>query len=620
MPAKNNMPLNFTLRAVDKIGKTLDKVRSKFPQLGKAVRRLQTRFTLLKAKTEAFRKSMKKMGGNMKRVGKSMTASLTLPIGLAGAKIISTAVDFQKSMNRVGALTRTIIQGKVAPAFKALEEQAKTLGSTTAFSAREVADAMGFLAQAGFKTDEIMQSIGSTLNLAAASNTDLARTADIASNIMGAFKIEAKDMSRVADVLSLTTASANVDMEMLAESMKDAAPIAKQFGASLEETAALTGMLGNIGIQGSKAGTTLKAMFTRLSAPTPKANKLLKKLGLTIRKEGTTELKSMSDILSELAPKLKNLPKDTNLAVLSELFGLRGIAGGAELVSQAFEKGKDPIGTFTEILQKSQGTAQDMANTLMRGAPGAIKRFVSAFEGAALAIADSGLLEFFADVLDVMTKFFQRIKKTSPRLLKFITVIAGITAVIGPLIVVLGTLLIVIGAITAPIWIVIGVIAALAAVIAALIIWWQPIKEFFMGWGQLIFLLLGPIGLLAVAAINIIKYWEPIKAFFSSLWANIVDSFSTGIKSILSLIKLLPGGALIGGLAGMIGGVEPGGSLGAKVGAEDKIKDISSNRSIERTNNANVNVDFTNLPRGTKVQSESEGPLNLNLGFAGALQ
>jgi len=164
----------FVLRAVDRVGKTLDRINSRFPKMSRAVKRGAAAFAILQRKTLAAGRALNKFGKGMVRVGKSMSTKLTAPIGLAGVAIVRTAVLFKSSMNRVGALTRTIIGGVVDPAFTKLEEKAKMLGATTAFSASEVADAMGFLAQAGFKANQILEAIAPTLNLAAASNTGLA--------------------------------------------------------------------------------------------------------------------------------------------------------------------------------------------------------------------------------------------------------------------------------------------------------------------------------------------------------------------------------------------------------------------------------------------------------------
>ena len=218
-----------------------------------------------------------------------MTVGLTAPIVAFGAKAFETSVTFDKAMNKVQALSRAS-----AKEIKALREQSKLLGSTTAFSASQAADAQAFFAQAGFSVNEIMKAVPATLSLAAASSTDLATSADILSNVMGGFNIEAEKAGKVADILALTTAKGNVNMEMIGETMKDTAPVALKYGASLEEVASLTAKLGDAGIQGSKAGTTLKNMFLNLSTGAGQTKKIMKGLGVEVVDKNTGKLRSRS--------------------------------------------------------------------------------------------------------------------------------------------------------------------------------------------------------------------------------------------------------------------------------------------------------------------------------------
>ncbi len=182
----------------------------------------------------------------------------------AGARLLAPGVEYGESMSRVQALTR--LEGD-DERLAALRQQARELGATTAFSAGQSADAQGYLAMAGFDPAAIQAAMPDMLNLALANQTDLARTADISSNILSGFGLDPAEMGRVGDVLTATTTRANVDLEMLGESMKYVAPQARAMNMSLEQSAAMAGLLGNVGIQGSQAGTTLRAMVTRLAAP-----------------------------------------------------------------------------------------------------------------------------------------------------------------------------------------------------------------------------------------------------------------------------------------------------------------------------------------------------------------
>src|SRR5690606_2922780 len=161
-----------------------------------------------------------------------------------------------------------------------LSRTARELGASTVFSASQAAEGMSYLAMAGFSVSEIVDAMPGLLDTAAAAQSGLGVTADIVSNILSGFQLEARETTRVADVLTATFTSSNTTLEMLGDTMSYVAPVAASLGISLEEVAAMTGRLGDVGIQGQRAGTALRAIFTRLAAPTGEAAKILQQLGV----------------------------------------------------------------------------------------------------------------------------------------------------------------------------------------------------------------------------------------------------------------------------------------------------------------------------------------------------
>src|SRR5690606_17316874 len=294
-------------------------------------------------------------------------------VGLASIK---TAGDFEASMNRVKAVT-----GATGKDFDALVEQAKQLGKTTQFSASEAADAMGFLAMAGFKVDEIMTALPGVLNLAAAGQLDLAEAADIASNILSGYGLEVAEINRLNDVLAKTFTSANVDMRMLGESFKYVGPVASSAGIQFEEAAAAIGLLGNAGIQGSEAGTALRGAIARLLQPTAEVSDTLKRLGVSVV-DSKGELRPLAESIRQLEK------SGAKTADMMTIFGLEAGPAMQALGSQ----GSGALGQLTKDLENSGGTAQRIADTQMEGLNGSLKELQSAFEGLMLAIADTGLL------------------------------------------------------------------------------------------------------------------------------------------------------------------------------------------------------------------------------------
>jgi len=375
---------------------------------------------------ETVTRTMRKIGKGAGSVAKA-GAKVTAVSGAAIFAIGRVAATYQKSMNRVEALT-----GASADQMQRLGDQAKKLGRETQFSASQAADAMGFLGMAGYSVNDILAATPDLLNLAAAANIDLARAADIASNIMGAFGKNASETGAVADILARATASANVDMEMLAETMKDAAPIAKQFGASLKDTSVLAGFLGNIGIQGSKAGTAMKNIFLTLSAPPAKALKWFDQLGIKtteIGKDGENVLRPVKDSFKDLGGELAKLPAPTRLEAIKDIFGKIPIASAAALAND-LGKTNSQFVKLTEKMNDGTITAEGMAKTMNKGASGSFARMASAAEGVAIAMGESGILKGTESVFNIFAKIFSLLGKHAPILTKIIGIVFALAGVI----------------------------------------------------------------------------------------------------------------------------------------------------------------------------------------------
>src|SRR5690625_2762322 len=191
------------------------------------------------------RKDQRKRGGNVRAGG----------LGIA----VKTAADFESSMSNVKA-----ISGATGDEFNSLRDKAIEMGNATMFSASESADAMANLAQMGWKTDDILSGIEHTLNLAAAGGLELADSAMIMANSMNQFGMDAREADRVADVFAYTAANAGTDVTQLGDAMEYAGANAAAAGMSIEEASAFIGILGDAGITGSKAGTSLNAMLRDL--------------------------------------------------------------------------------------------------------------------------------------------------------------------------------------------------------------------------------------------------------------------------------------------------------------------------------------------------------------------
>ncbi|MFF7901166.1 phage tail tape measure protein [Streptomyces sp. NPDC007920] len=413
-----------------------------------------------------FAGGLDKSGKAVKDTGLKLTTFVTAPIAAMGIGVLKTAGDFEAGMNKVKA-----VSGATGREFTQLRDLAKELGRTTQFSASEAADAMGFLAMSGFKAKDITSALPGVLNLAAAGAIGLADAADIASNILSGYGFQAKDLGRVNDILAKTFTSTNTDMQMLGESFKYVGPVAKSAGLQFEETSAAIGMLGNAGIQGSQAGTTLRMAIARLAKPPKAAQKALKALGISVT-DSEGKMRPLVDIVRQL----EKTGADT--AQMMTIFGIEAGPGMQALVSQ----GSGALAQLTKDLENSGGTAEQIAKTQMEGLNGSLKGLQSAFEGLVLEIADSGILDWATQFTDKLTGLVSQLAKTNPAVFKIGSVVALVAALVGPLLVGLGFAISGIGTalgfLLSPVGAVIAGVGLLAAGIALAYATSQPFRDF----------------------------------------------------------------------------------------------------------------------------------------------
>ncbi len=389
--------------------------------------------------------SMDKLKDMGKRMAKIGGVALT---GLAISSV-KTAAEFEASMKTVSA-----IGGVTGETFDAMRNQAMELGKTTSFSASQAADGMKFLSMAGFDAEQVMAAMPGVLDLAAASGTDLAVAADIASNILSGLGLEAEQTGKLVDVMAKATSSSNMDVIEMGEAFKMVAPMADVANLSMEGMAAIIGKMADAGIKGTMAGTGLKSAISRMLDPTKKMQEAMDKLGVSI-KEPDGSMKNFIDILQEMEDKG---------AGATEFVQIFGKQAGVKLMAAT----KDGVGALKELkgtLEDSGGSAEEMANKQLEGLSGSLKILKSAFEGMQIAIGDSGLLEFVTQMAVQLTEFIPKIAEFANKHPLITKVGLAITA-----------LAIAVGILGGPITIVIGAIALLTA---AWIKWGDDIKEVF---------------------------------------------------------------------------------------------------------------------------------------------
>lgn len=469
------------------------------------------------------------MRNNMAGTGAGMAATGGAAL-YAGARLLAPGVEFGEAMSRVQALTR--LDGN-DERLKALREQARELGASTAFSAGQAADAQGFLAMSGMSPEAIQASMSDMLNLALANGTDLARTADIGSNLLTSFGLGPEGMGRLADVITATTTRANVDLEMLGDAMKYVAPQARAMGLSLEEAAAMAGLLGNVGIQGSQAGTTLRAMMTRLAAPTGKAAGALKELGVNA-KDADGNLRNVPKILADVAKATETMGNADRAAYLKEIFGEEPGAGMAELIAQ---QGAAGIEKFTEILTQAGGENARVAKTRTDNIAGDLKSLSSAWDEVGISITDTnkGPLRELIQNVTAITRGVGNWIKENPQLAGTLAKVAGALAV---LVTAGGALTLMLASIMGPMVMVrygLAMFGPNVLTAGKALLWLGGVFR-----TVAMFFLTNPIGIaiaaIAGAAYLIYKNWGQISQFFKDRWADIKAAFSEGTAGVARLL------------------------------------------------------------------------------------
>lgn len=340
-------------------------------------------------------------------VGYTLVRSLSAPV--------MTAARFEAAMNRVGAVSNAS-----AEELAFLSQQARELGRTTQFTATQAAEAQSFLAMAGFETSQIMGAMPGTLQLAAAAQLDLGRSADIVSNVLTGYRMEVDQLNRVNDVLVATFTSANTDLSQLGEAMEAVGPIAAAASVEFETTAAAVALLGNAGIQGESAGTALRNAFGRMLEPTTAMAAAMEEAGLSFT-DAQGRLLPFADIIERLEPHADDA------GLMLELFGLRAGPAMAALVGQ----GSDALRDLNGELLASGGTAQRVAEQQMQGFMGFLLRMKSALEGLSIAIGSAlnPVLQAMGETLFPVIAALTAFTEAHPQAVAaVISLVAGVTA------------------------------------------------------------------------------------------------------------------------------------------------------------------------------------------------
>lgn len=331
------------------IAETEQQLKSLEDQAGKANTTLQQ----ISAAGDKFQEVGQKIEG----VGKKLLPVTAAVTGI-GAAAVKTTADFDESMSNVSA-----ISGATGEDFNRLREKAREMGAETKFSASEAADAMSYMAMAGWKTDDMLNGISGIMNLAAASGADLATTSDIVTDALTGMGYTAADAGRLADVMAAASSNANTNVEMMGETFKYVAPVCGSLGYSMEDTALAVGLMANSGIKASQAGTQLRAAITNMVKPTESMEGVMNELGIEIANEDGS-MKSLDEtlkILRESFAVTTEEQKAQRLATLEQQaiadgYGetLKGLSEEEKYFQLAMYAGQEQIKDMSEAQFKKQ--------------------------------------------------------------------------------------------------------------------------------------------------------------------------------------------------------------------------------------------------------------------------
>ena len=408
-----------------------------------AYRKLQREAELAKIKVEQLKKEQMEWMASQSRMGKLSTSMTNfgnsaskaagkmkyLSLAAAGVAGIALKVgmDFDEGMSKVAA-----VSGASGDELQALRDKAKQMGATTKFSATEAAEAMNYMAMAGWKSKDMIGGIEGVMNLAAASGEDLATTSDIVTDALTAFGLKAADSGHFADVLAAASSNANTNVSMMGETFKYAAPVAGSFGFSIEDTAEAIGLMANQSIKGSRAGTSLRRIMTAMGKDFTISGKAIGDVTIkTTNADGS--MRSLGDILKDTRSAFGKLTQAEKNQVATSLVGQNALGGFLALMNSS---PKD-IKKLEDALGKADGAAKSMADTMLDNTKGSLTILKSTLESAGISISET-LAPTVTKIVQHITDLVNKFNALSPATKDMIAKAVAMTAAAYPLLKIVG--------------------------------------------------------------------------------------------------------------------------------------------------------------------------------------
>ena len=512
-------------------------------------------------KIGATGEKLQAVGDKVSSVGQKLLPVTGVVTGL-GTAAVKTAADFDSAMSRVAA-----VSGATGSDFDKLRDKAREMGAKTKFSATEAADAMNYMAMAGWKTEDMLSGIEGIMYLAAASGEDLATTSDIVTDALTAFGLTAEDSGHFADVLAAASSNANTNVSMMGETFKYCAPVAGALGFSVEDTAEAIGLMGNAGIKASQAGTSMRSIMTNLTGDVKLSGAAIGDVTIaTTNADGS--MRSLSAILADCRGAFAGMTEAEKANNAEALVGKNAMSGFLALMNAAPED----IAKVSGAVNNCKDAAKNMADTMQDNLEGQLTILKSQLQELAISFGDllmpavRSIVSGLQGMVDVLNAMPDGVKQV-------IMIIALLAAVLGPVLIIIGKVISAVGTIMTIVPKLAGVIntvktafgalnavmlanpiaiviAAIAALVAAFVYLWNTNEEFRQFW----------ISLWESVKETAIQCWQAISAFLSqaweaiqntavSVWNGIRDFFSglwTGIQTLFTTVVNAIAGFLSG--------------------------------------------------------------------------
>ena len=488
--------------------------------------------TSVLSKIDSAGKKMEQVGDNIAGAGKKMLP-LTAAITGVGTAAVKTAADFDASMSNVSA-----ISGAVGDDLDALRDKAREMGAKTKFSASEAADAMGYMAMAGWKTTDMLSGIEGVMNLAAASGEDLATTSDIVTDALTAFGLSAKDSGHFADILAAASSNANTNVSMMGQTFKYTAPIAGALGFSAEDTAEAIGLMANAGIKSTQAGTSLRTIMNSLTGPIDLVGESLGEVTIhTTNADGS--MRDLSDILADCRSAFSLLSESEQANNAEALVGKNAMSGFLALMNAApedVEKLQSAIATCSDEIDGYNGTAEKMAAVMQDNLQGQITILKSQLQELAISFGEV-LMPTIRKIVSSIQGFIDKLNGMDDGTREMVIKIALLVAAIGPFLVVLGTVIAKIGIAMQGFVKLVGGIAKLKASMAGGSGIAGKLGAAIGGISGPVLAVIGVIALLVAAFISLWKNNEKFRKQMTAIWKSIkttIADFVSGVKERLS--------------------------------------------------------------------------------------